>query len=173
MPVGIRAIFDGLPGLGFGCCCLARLSYWGLGCGGSGGQRLETGVEAALVAGDGVLVQDALLDTLVEGGDGSAELGLSGGHVALGESFTHQAQGAADAGAVGAVDFRLYDGLTGTLERGNMICHGKFLILLVPGVRGVSRCRGMLAECRFSRIPCNSLVYAKAGLGSIFREHGK
>jgi hypothetical protein len=86
-------------------------------------QRLEAGVQAALVTRNGVLVQNALLNALVQSGDGFAELGLGGLDVALGESFAHQAQAAANAGTVGAVHFSLYDGLTGALERRNVICH--------------------------------------------------
>jgi hypothetical protein len=94
-----------------------------LGLGGSEDERLEAGVQAALVARNGVLVQDALLDALVESRDGLAILGLGGFHIALGEGLAHEAKAAADAGTVGAVDFSLDDGLTGALERRNMICH--------------------------------------------------
>jgi hypothetical protein len=90
---------------------------------------LEAGIQAALVARNGVLVQDALLNALVERGDGGLELGLGRGNIALGESFAHQAQAAANAGTVGAVHFSLYDCLTGALERRNMICHDVLLIL--------------------------------------------
>jgi hypothetical protein len=86
-------------------------------------ERLEAGVEAALVARNGVLVQDALLHALVEGGDGGAELGLGGRDVALEEGFAHQAQAAANAGTIGAVNLGLDDRLTSALERRNMICH--------------------------------------------------
>ena len=46
-------------------------------------QSLQTRVEAALVAGDGVVMENALLHALVEGGDGRAILLLGGLHVAL------------------------------------------------------------------------------------------
>ena len=108
------------------------------------GERLEAGVQAALVSRNGVLVKDALLDALVERGDGGAELGLGFGDITLGEGFAHEAQAAADAGTVGAVDFRLDDGLTSALERRNMICHCALLVLVLEPVSGNlgSRCRG-------------------------------
>ena len=88
-----------------------------------GGQSLQTRIEAALVAGDGVVVEDALLDALVEGGDGLAILGLSGLGVALGESLAEGAQAGADAAAVGAVHIGAGNGLAGALERGYMVCN--------------------------------------------------
>ena len=91
---------------------------------GLGDDGLDAGVEAALVAAGGVLVEDALLDALVEDGDGGA-VGLDEGFlVAGGEGLAHEAEGAAKLGFVGAVDGGLGDGLTGALERGNVICHG-------------------------------------------------
>jgi len=69
-------------------------------------------------------VEDALLDALVEDGDGGA-VGLGEGlFVAGGEGLAHEAEGAAKLGFVGAVDGRLGDGLTGALEGGDVICHG-------------------------------------------------
>jgi len=128
LPFG-AAIFlvlqSGYGKLGLGGCL--RLGLGNLGGGGflgrGGDEGLKARVEAALVAGDGVLVQDALLDALVERGDGGLELGLCCRHVARNEGFAHQAQAAANAGTVGAVDFRLDDGLTGALERRYVICH--------------------------------------------------
>ena len=67
-------------------------SLGGLGC-----EGLDAGVEAALVAGGGVVVEDALLDALVEGGGGEAELLLSGLVVALGDGLAQAAEVAADA----------------------------------------------------------------------------
>jgi hypothetical protein len=93
-----------------------------------GGQGFETGVEAALVAGDGVGVEDALLHALVEDGDGDAVLGLGGLDVALDESLAQGAQAGTDAAAVGAVDFSAGYGLAGALERRNMVCHCSSLI---------------------------------------------
>lgn len=84
--------------------------------GGFGGERLESGVEAALVAAGGVLVEHALLDALVEHGDGGA-VGLGGGLVvAGGDGLAHEAEGAAELGLVGAVDGRSGDGLAGALQ---------------------------------------------------------
>jgi len=45
-----------------------------LGLGGSENERLKASIQAALVARNGVLVQNALLHALVERGDGGAEL---------------------------------------------------------------------------------------------------
>jgi hypothetical protein len=100
---------------------------------GLGDDGLDAGVEAALVAAGGVLVQDALLDALVEDGDGGA-VGLDeGGLVAGGEGLAHEAEGAAELGLVGTVDGRLGDGLTGALERRNVICHGARLFSFPVG----------------------------------------
>ena len=84
--------------------------------GGLGGQGLDAGVEAALVAAGSVLVKDTLLDALVEDRDGSPVGIVEGLLVAGGEGLAHDAQGAAELGLVGAVDGRLGDGLTGALE---------------------------------------------------------
>jgi hypothetical protein len=135
---------------GIGCECKrgmqkasARLAFWEagkiLGGFGLGDDGLDAGVEAALVAAGRVLVQDALLDALVEDGDGRA-VGLDeGGFVAGGESLAHEAEGAAELGLVGTVDGRLGDGLTGALERGNVICHGARLFSFPVGERGCWR----------------------------------
>ena len=69
-------------------------------------------------------MEDALLDALVEDGDGGA-VGLDEAFfVALGDGLAHGAEGSAELGLVGAVDGRLGDGLTGALEGGDVICHG-------------------------------------------------
>src|SRR5271170_5646971 len=86
-----------------------------------GRERLDPGVEAALVAGGGVVVQNALLDALVERGSGQPQLLLGGLHVALGDRLAQAAQAAADAAPVGTVYCRLLLGLTGALERRNMV----------------------------------------------------
>ena len=84
--------------------------------GGFGGDRLDAGVEAALVSAGGVLVEHALLDALVEDGDGGA-IGLGGRLViAGGDGLAHGAEGAAELGLVGAVDGRAGDGLAGALQ---------------------------------------------------------
>ena len=57
--------------------------------------RLRTGVEPGFVAAGSVLVQDALLDTLVYRRGGSAEGRLGARLVALGNSFAHLAQSGA------------------------------------------------------------------------------
>src|ERR1700733_6139447 len=89
-----------------------------------GGQGLDAGVEAALVARGGVGVEDALLDTLVEGGGGQAVLLAGGLDVALLNGLAQQAEAAADAALVGAVHRGLGYGLTDALERGDVVCHG-------------------------------------------------
>src|SRR5271163_4708194 len=96
-----------------------------------GRQRFDAGVQAALVAGGGVVVQDALLDTLVERRGGQAELLLSGLQVTLGDGLAQAAQAAAHAAPVGTVHYGLLFGLTGALERRNMVRHleNPYLIL--------------------------------------------
>ena len=76
-----QCFFNLLP---FGLSATQKLSL-------SRRQCLQPRVEAALVAGNGVRVKNALLDALVEGGNGLAELRLRGLHIALGQRF---AQGA-------------------------------------------------------------------------------
>lgn len=93
------------------------------GLGGLGGECLDAGVETALVAAGGVLVQNALLDTFVEDGDSVAVLGGGGLGVAAGEGFAHGTEGGAELGTIGAVNSRPGDGLAGALQRRNMICH--------------------------------------------------
>jgi hypothetical protein len=68
-------------------------------------------------------MEDALLNALVERRDGLAELGLGGLHVPLGQRFTERAQAGAHTAAVGTVDGGLGLGLTGALERRNVVCH--------------------------------------------------
>jgi len=86
-------------------------------------QRLQAGAQAGFIPASGVFVQHALLDGLVEGGDGLAISLLSGGLVALGEGFAHVAQRRAQARGVAAVPGSAGLGLTGALERRKMICH--------------------------------------------------
>jgi hypothetical protein len=88
-----------------------------------GGDRLEAGVEAGLVTRNGVLVEDALLDALVESGDGLAELDVSGVGIALGDGLAEGAKAGAHAGAVGAVNRGPGLGLAGALQRRYMVCH--------------------------------------------------
>ena len=84
--------------------------------GGLGNDGLDAGVEAALVAARGVLVENTLLDALVEDRDGrTVDLG-KGLLVAGCDGLAHEAQGTAKLGPVGAIDGRLGDGLTRTLE---------------------------------------------------------
>jgi hypothetical protein len=99
--------------LGHPAFCFSKFGELGLR--GSCDERLEAGVQPALVTRNGVLVKDALLHALVEGGDGGLELGLGDLDVASGEGFAHQAEAAANAGTVGAVHFSFYNGLTGAL----------------------------------------------------------
>jgi len=68
-------------------------------------------------------VQDTLLYALVESRGGGLVLRLGRGNVAGGEGLAHKAEAGTDAGTVGAIDFSLDDGLTGALERRNVICH--------------------------------------------------
>jgi hypothetical protein len=140
-----------------GCSCLKALKCLCLG----GCQGLEAGVEAALVAGDGVLVEDALLDALVERGDGQAVLLLSGLDLTLGQSLAERAQAGAHAAAVGAVDGGAGLSLTGALERRNVICHC-LNSLKSPRPKG-RRTKEMMRDekAQKCRIPRNFLVYGK------------
>jgi len=81
------------------------------------GHGLDASGEAALVAGGGVVMEDALLHALVERGDGLLELLVHCGHVALGDGLAQQAQAAANAALVGAVHRSLSLCLTGALQR--------------------------------------------------------
>lgn len=105
------------------------------------GQSLQACVQAALVARSGVLVEDALLDGAVKGRSGGAVLRLSGLHVAGGERLAHGAQSGADAGAIGAIDLGAGNGLTGALQRRDMIGHNVCIILRCPDW-GEIRCSG-------------------------------
>ena len=90
---------------------------------GRGGESLDAGVQARLVAAGGVLVQDTLLNALVEDRDGLRVVGGDGLFVAGDDGLTQAAQAAAELGLVGAVGRGLGFGLTCALQRGNMICH--------------------------------------------------
>jgi hypothetical protein len=100
---------------------------------GLGDDGLDAGVEAALVAAGGVLVEDTLLDALIEDGDGRAVDFDDGFLVAGGEGLAHEAKGTAELGFVGAVDGGLGDGLTGALERRYVVCHGARSLFLSGG----------------------------------------
>src|SRR6516225_2709844 len=80
-------------------------------------QRLQAGVQPTLVTGDGVQVQNALLDALVESRNSLAVLRLGRLNIALGDSFAQSAKAGAHAGAVRAVDRRAGLGLAGALQR--------------------------------------------------------
>src|SRR5258708_29133697 len=88
-----------------------------------GGQSLQPCVQAALVAGDGVVVQNTLLDALVEGRNGLAVLRVGSLHVPLGDGLAQGAQAGAYAGTVGAVYLGAGYGLAGALQRRYMVCH--------------------------------------------------
>lgn len=62
-------------------------------------------------------MKDALLDALVESGNGLLVLLVNGGNVALLEGVAQKAEAAADAALVGAVHRSLSAGLTGALQR--------------------------------------------------------
>ena len=83
----------------------------------------DAGSEAGLVARGGVFVEDALLHALVESGDGLAVAVAGLFDVSGSDGFTESAERAADAGAIGAIDERFAFGLTGALERRNVVCH--------------------------------------------------
>ena len=87
------------------------------------GHGLQPGVQAALVARGGVVVQNALLHALIEQGNRPVVLGTCGGGIVRGQRFAHGAQATAQLAAVGAVDGGALDGLPGALQRRNMVCH--------------------------------------------------
>ncbi len=89
-----------------------------------GRQSLDAGVKAALVAGGGVGVENALLHALVEGGGGCLVLLSCGLDVARVEGLAQRAEAASYSALVGAVDRGSIFGLTDALERGDMVCHG-------------------------------------------------
>ena len=91
-------------------------------------KSLQPGIQAALVAGNGVRMQNALLDALVEGGNGLAELCLGSLDIALGDGFAQGAEAGAHAGAVDAVYHGAGLGLAGALQRRYMVCHYASLI---------------------------------------------
>jgi SpoVK/Ycf46/Vps4 family AAA+-type ATPase len=68
-------------------------------------------------------MQHALLDCLVEGGDGLPKNLIGALLVALGKRLTQVAQGATQPGSVGAIAHRSFRGLTGAFQRRKMICH--------------------------------------------------
>jgi len=87
------------------------------------GDCLEAGIEPALVARNGVLVEDTLLNALVESGDGFAELGLGGLGIALSNGLAESAEAGTHASTIGAVDRGAGLGLAGALQRRYMVCH--------------------------------------------------
>src|SRR5581483_4521962 len=87
----------------------------------------QAGGQPGLVARGGVLVQGALLDGLIQGGDGLAVGLLSGSLVALGKGLAQFAQLGAQAGSIGTIARGAAFGLTGALQRGKMICHVCFV----------------------------------------------
>src|ERR1035441_1511358 len=91
-------------------------------------KSLQPRVQAALVAGDGVVVQNALLHALVQRGDGLAILCLGGLHIALHQRLAQGPQTGAHTAAAGAVHFGAFFGLPGALQRRYMVCHSFSLI---------------------------------------------
>src|SRR5208282_1967480 len=87
-------------GIAPGCFVKTRSSFRLLG---AQNQRLQAGVQAALVARHGVEVEDALLHALVESRSGRAVLLLGGFDIAGSQGFAHRAQTRAYTAAVGAV----------------------------------------------------------------------
>ena len=83
--------------------------------------------QTRFVARGGVLVQRALLDRLVESGNGLAVHLLSSSLVALGDGLAQVSQLRAQGGGVGAVARRTAFGLAGALHRRKMICHVWFV----------------------------------------------
>jgi hypothetical protein len=107
------------------------------GCGGGENDGLDAGVEAALVAAGGVLVQHTLLHAAIQDRDGRTVDGGNGLLVAGGEGLAHEAEGAAELGLVGAVDGRLGEGLTGALEGRDVICHSARALFFSVGLYSI------------------------------------
>lgn len=95
-------------------------------CGGrfGGADGFDAGIEATLVARRGIGVDDALLHAFIDGRNSGAILIGRGFGVAGLDGLAESAQGAAEVGFVGAVDSGLFRGLTGALERRNVVRHG-------------------------------------------------
>jgi hypothetical protein len=109
-------------------------------------------------------VQDALLDALVEDGDGGAVDVDEGLLVAGGEGLAHETEGSAELGLVGAVDGRLGYGLTGALEGGDVVCHGARLFSFPVGERGCWR-RLVLNLSAVQRFLCTFDFMGFVGVG--------
>ena len=90
-------------------------------------QGIQPGAKAGLIAGCRVPVDDALLDCLIEGGDGLAETLLCGLLIALGECLAQVAERCAQARAVGPIMGCTPFSLPSAFQRRKMICHLKSL----------------------------------------------
>src|SRR3970040_894783 len=98
----------------------------------SGGlQCLDASVQAALVTGSLVLVDQATRTETVEDRLGRGERGLGAGGVVLAEGLQHLLDGGAEHRTLAAVTGVAHDGLLGALLGGLDVCHGEFLRHLV------------------------------------------
>lgn len=79
--------------------------------------RADVLAQAGFVARSGVLVQPALLDGFIEGGDSLPVSLLGGSLIALGDRFAQIAQLSAQRGGVGAVAYGAAFGLARALLR--------------------------------------------------------
>src|ERR1700751_5269453 len=87
------------------------------------GDGLDSRAEAGFVAAGRMLVQDALLDTLVNHRNGGAIGALGSFFVALGDGLLEGTERAAKARLIGAVARGLGLGLARTLQRRKMVRH--------------------------------------------------
>jgi hypothetical protein len=90
-------------------------------------QRLYSCREPRLVAGSCLVVQRALLDCPIEGGDCLAVDLFGGLFIALSDGLAQFPQGTAEAGSVSPVAGSAPFGLTGAFQRRKMISHGWFV----------------------------------------------
>src|SRR5690606_17386690 len=98
-------------------------------------QRLDAGVQAGLVTGCLVLVDQATRAETIEDRLGDLEGGFSAGGVVLAECLQHLLDGGAQHRALARVAGIAHDGLLGALLGGLDVSHGVFLEIVGAGRR--------------------------------------
>jgi hypothetical protein len=89
------------------------------------GESLHPGMQPALIPGSSILMQNTLLHTLVERGDGLVVLLSDSRGIPFGNGLAEGAKGLADLTLVGPVHCGTLNCLTGALQRRHMVCHLK------------------------------------------------
>jgi len=102
-------------------------------------QRFDAGVQAALVAGSLVLVDQATRTETIEQRLGRCERGFGGGGVVRVERLEHLLDGGAEHRALAGVAQIAHDGLLGALLGGLDVGHGGFLEVLMERLSGRQR----------------------------------